>query len=106
MIKLFLSPLGRLRLIGFVEGASLLLLVFFAMPLKYFFDNAHWVETIGPIHGALFLFYLIQTMQFAMAGKRQNRKLVWQAFAASCLPFGTFYFDKTILRKLPEGEEV
>ena len=104
MTRLFNSPIERLRLIGIFEGASLLLLVLVAMPLKYGMDNASWVEAIGPVHGALFLFYMIQTIQFGMTKKKQNKKLIWQAFAASCIPFGTFYFDRTVLSKLTDED--
>lgn len=35
MIQLFKTKLGRLRIIGLLEGLSLLFLVFVAVPMKY-----------------------------------------------------------------------
>ena len=43
-----------LHAIGRVEGMSLLLLLFVAMPLKYLGDNPTHVHWIGPINGGLF----------------------------------------------------
>jgi integral membrane protein len=46
-------------MIGKIEGYSYLVLVFIAMPLKYFFDTPEWVRPIGSIHGVLFVGFMI-----------------------------------------------
>ncbi|MGQ0439259.1 DUF3817 domain-containing protein, partial [Bacillus sp. B-TM1] len=45
------TPIGRLRAIGLVEGISFLLLLFVAMPLKYFAGFATAVKITGMAHG-------------------------------------------------------
>jgi integral membrane protein len=52
MLKLF-------RIIAFLEGTSLLLLLFFAMPMKYYFQEPIYVRSIGMAHGILFVIYFI-----------------------------------------------
>ena len=52
MLKLF-------RIIAFLEGTSLLLLLFFAMPMKYYFQEPIYVRSIGMAHGILFVIYII-----------------------------------------------
>ncbi|MCR9183742.1 MAG: DUF3817 domain-containing protein, partial [Flavobacteriaceae bacterium] len=47
MIKIF-------KVVAFWEGISLLLLLFFAMPLKYIWDLPVFVSVIGMAHGILF----------------------------------------------------
>ena len=44
---MFKSALGRFRFMGFLEGSSLMLLLFIAMPLKYWFDMPSAVTLLG-----------------------------------------------------------
>lgn len=47
MKKTLTTSIGRLRLLAFLEGFSLLVLVFIAVPLKYFGSNPSLVKTLG-----------------------------------------------------------
>jgi integral membrane protein len=47
------------RIVGFVEGLSLILLLFVAMPLKYMLDMPTAVTIVGSIHGGLFILYMV-----------------------------------------------
>lgn len=65
MNKFFTTSIGRFRLIAFLEGISLIVLVFICVPLKYFFDDPSWVKLIGPVHGVLFLLFMVYAFQVA-----------------------------------------
>jgi len=86
------TPLGRLRLAGFLEGASFLALLGIAMPLKYLAGEPTPVLVVGWIHGLLFILYVVAIARAKIA-------LSWSpvrtagALAASVLPFGPFVFD-------------
>ena len=41
------TPIGRLRAMGFIEGMSLLILLFVAMPLKYWAGYPMAVTIVG-----------------------------------------------------------
>lgn len=100
MINLFKTKIGRLRIIGFFEGVSLLVLIFIAVPMKYYFDNPSLSKTLGPIHGAVFLLFLFNTLS---VGVEQNWKFTittWKVILACFIPFGTFYIDNKILSKI------
>jgi integral membrane protein len=92
MLKFFSTTLGRLRLIAFVEGISYLILLFVAMPLKYFYEQPDAVRTVGSVHGALFVAYVL----FVFLTKIEHR---WDAAKTglllfiSLIPFGNFYAD-------------
>lgn len=89
-----------LRRIGILEGASLLLLLFFAMPLKYIWDQPIFVEIIGMIHGVLFIVFVAFTLYVAMQDNwKFFNRTVW-VLLSSVLPFGTFYIDHRILKPL------
>ena len=56
---MFKNALKHFRFIGILEGSSLVLLLFIAMPLKYWFDMPQAVTIVGTIHGYIFLAYMI-----------------------------------------------
>ncbi|MBC9912914.1 DUF3817 domain-containing protein [Chitinophaga varians] len=102
MNKFFTTPLGRLRLIGLLEGISLLLLVGIAVPLKYFGNDPSLVKAIGPVHGLLFVFFVVNTITVGIAYKWAFRTTTWKVLVACMIPFGTFYVDRNILAKMKE----
>ena len=97
MKQLLSTNIGRLRIIGFLEGMSLLALIFIAVPLKYIGHDPSVVKTMGPIHGALFLLFIVNTVSVGVAQKWQL-KTTSKVLLACIIPFGTFYIDRKILR--------
>jgi integral membrane protein len=85
------------KLIALLEGTSLLLLLGFAMPMKYFFHEPIFVKTIGMAHGILFIAYLILAVMQKIASNWSLKTLAIVSIA-SVLPFGTFYVDKKYLK--------
>jgi integral membrane protein len=84
------------KIVALLEGTSLLLLLFFAMPMKYMFDEPVYVKTIGMAHGVLFIAYV-----FLAIFLKFSENWTWGKFAiicaASVIPFGTFYVEKKYL---------
>lgn len=98
IMHLLSTRMGRLRLVGFVEGISFLLLLFIAMPLKYIWGMPMAVRVVGSIHGALFLLFIYYIIQ-AYAAKNWSRRELVLALLSSVIPFGTFYVDKHLFKK-------
>lgn len=92
------TPLGRLRLIGFWEGVSFLVLLGVAMPLKYFAGWPHAVRVVGMAHGILFVLYIAAALQAARA-QAWSWSLIAQVLVASVLPAGPFWVEAKILRR-------
>lgn len=90
MIKIF-------KIIAFLEGISLLLLLFFAMPMKYIYEQPIFVKTIGMAHGLLFIAYILLAIMLKIEEKWEIRKFGIICIA-SIIPFGTFYIEKKYLR--------
>lgn len=97
MIKLFSTNIGRLRLIGFLEGISLLVLLCIGLPLKYGYNDPSLVQALGPIHGALFLLFVINTISVAIQEKWKMSDTL-KVLISCILPLGTFIADHFILR--------
>jgi integral membrane protein len=60
------SALIRYRAAAYTVGVVLVLLVGVAMPLKYLAGRPTLVEIIGPVHGFLFIVYLVVTFDLAL----------------------------------------
>ncbi len=85
-----------LRWVALFEGTSLLLLLFIAMPLKYYMSMPEAVKIVGIAHGILFLSFLV--ILFSHAAKRELGLMKTIAgFFASFIPFGTFVFKAKVL---------
>jgi integral membrane protein len=102
-MELVKSHLGRLRIIAFLEGISFLLLMFIAMPLKYYWGLTHATMDIGMAHGILFILYIFMVIPVQSELKWSPSTTLW-ALVASVLPFGTFIADVKIFRKYAEVE--
>ncbi len=92
------TPIGRLRVIAFIEGVSYLLLLGIAMPLKYFADLPAAVQIVGWIHGVLFVLYLLAVAEVTIK-HRWSFAMAAVALVASLIPFGTFLLDVRLRRE-------
>ena len=86
------------KFVALFEGLSLLLLLLFAMPMKYMAGEPIFVKTIGMAHGLLFVGYIILAVMMKFEQSWSWRKLT-EVCAASVVPFGTFYIDRKYFRK-------
>ncbi|HBK70362.1 MAG TPA: hypothetical protein DDZ39_01680 [Flavobacteriaceae bacterium] len=85
------------RIVSFLEGISYLLLLFVAVPLKYFAEDPTYVKLLGMPHGLLFVAYIILAF-LIKPDLKWDSKTFAIVLIASVLPFGTFYIDKKYLR--------
>ena len=81
-----------LRHFGWIEGASLVVLLFVAMPLRYLGDIDIAVRVVGMVHGLLFMAFLVWV---AVAARRHRWSVekIAGAVMASVIPFGPFVAD-------------
>lgn len=104
MKKYFITTIGRLRLFAFLEGISLLILILLAVPLKYLYDDPQFVKILGPVHGALFLLFVFNTLRVGIEQHWKFGQTTWKVLLACFIPFGTFYIDYTLLRVIHREE--
>jgi integral membrane protein len=94
-----MSELRQLRVVAFLEGLSFVVLLFIAMPLKYWAGLPLAVRIVGSLHGLLFLAFLWALFRAAL--ERDWPAPRWAlALLASLLPFGTFVFDRSLKREM------
>lgn len=87
-----IGTIKLLRKIGVAEGASFLLLLLVAMPMKYYFGMPLAVKLTGSIHGFLFVTY-VALAYYAKEVYHWPFKRFLLAFVSAWLPLGTFFFD-------------
>jgi integral membrane protein len=80
------------------EGVSYLVLLFIAMPVKYFLSNPLLVKYVGWIHGVLFIaYFLILIICWMFYGWSFKRVSLF--FVASLLPFFPFVVERQLRRE-------
>ncbi len=96
------SALAQFRWVALLEGVSYVVLLFVAMPLKYWFGLPLAVRVVGSLHGLLFVAFMVTLMRASVVQKWSLvRWLI--AFVSSLVPFGTFVFDRSLRRELEGG---
>jgi len=80
------------RIVALLEGVSYILLIFIAVPLKYWSGDEQYVKLLGMPHGLLFIVYLILAY-LLKSTENWSLKDLCLVMLASILPFGTFYID-------------
>lgn len=93
-----MSTLHLFRKTAFVEGISYLLLLFIAMPLKYFFDQPAMVKYVGWAHGVLFIAYMALLLTCWIKYQWKFTRVLF-FFVASLLPFVPFIVDKQLKKE-------
>jgi integral membrane protein len=63
------AALVRYRVVAYIVGVLLLVLVGIAMPLKHFADQPTLVAVVGPIHGFVYMVYLVVAFDLAVRAK-------------------------------------
>ncbi len=89
--------LKHLRLIGFIEGMSYILLIGICMPLKYIYEIPEPTRYMGMAHGVLFIYFCLLVL---IVGRQLSWSLVTIGLAllSSLIPFGTFVADFKLFR--------
>ncbi|HHJ80562.1 MAG TPA: DUF3817 domain-containing protein [Candidatus Tenderia electrophaga] len=90
--------LNNFRIISLIEGLSFLVLLFVAMPLKYYWGYPQAVSMVGMTHGLLFVAYVLVA---SMVGQRQgwSDRFMFMVVLAGMLPFGCFVLERKLKKE-------
>ncbi|MBV1849233.1 DUF3817 domain-containing protein [Catellatospora tritici] len=90
------GALTRYRVIAWIVGVMLLLLTLVAMPMKYFADDNTGVTVIAPIHGWLYVVYLVLAADLARRAQWGVKKMLVVALAGT-IPFFSFVAERMVV---------
>jgi len=85
----------RYRIIAWVVGVVLLVLVLVAMPVKYLGHNDALVGAVGPIHGFLFMVYVALTFDLGRRARWALGRMVLVMLAGT-IPFLSFWAERKV----------
>ena len=89
------SALLRYRILAYLVGVMLLVLVFVAVPLHYLADSPRLSEIVSPIHGFLFFVYVLSTFDL-------SRHTSWSLprtlliMVSGTIPFMSFVMERRV----------
>lgn len=75
------AALGRYRVMAYVVGIGLIVLVAVGVPLQYAAGAPQVAEIVGPIHGAMYIVYLATAVDLARRGRLATGQLAAIALA-------------------------
>ncbi len=99
------ARLTRFRVMAYVVGTFLLVLVLVAMPLKYFADQAGVVAVVGPVHGFIYMVYLVVSADLALRARWSLRGTLL-VLVAGTVPFLSFYVERVVVRRVRRGDRL
>lgn len=91
--------INNLRTLAVIEGISLLILFFIAMPLKYYFELPQAVTTMGWIHGSLFMGLVAYALKVAQ-NKEWSELFLFMIVLSSMVPFGMVFMDRKLKERI------
>lgn len=99
------TALRNYRVAAWVTGIGLLVLVFVAMPLKYFVGEPRPVAVVGMMHGFLYMAYIVCTLILAERTRWRPLEAV-VILLAGTIPIASFVAERQVTRRVREGRAV
>ncbi len=96
------GALARYRVMAYIVGLGLLVLVLVGMPLQYGAGQLAVVRVVGPLHGFLYIIYLVAALDLARRGRFTLLQMAAMV-GAGFLPFLAFLIERRVTRRVEEG---
>jgi integral membrane protein len=96
------TALRNYRIAAWVTGIGLLVLVFVAMPLKYFFGYPELTSIVGVTHGFLYMIYIVCTLLLAERGRWKPLDALLILIAGT-VPVASFVAERRVTRRVRAG---
>ena len=96
------AALLRYRAMAYVTGTLLVLLVFVAVPLKYWAGHPGPTSVLGAAHGFVFIVYLIAAFDLGLR-RRWDLVRFGLVLVGGLIPFLAFYMERRITGEIRRG---
>jgi integral membrane protein len=98
------SSLTFYRVMAWIVGVLLIVLVLVAVPIKYFGHNDTLVAIVGPAHGFLYMAYLIAVVNLALRSPWMHDGWGWVrtllVALAGTIPFLSFVAEHLVTKNV------
>ena len=95
------GALKRYRIMAYTVGTGLLILVFVGIPIQIWGHSKTVVAIVGPIHGYLYLIYLVAALDLARRARFGIGRLLIM-ISAGLVPFVAFIIERKIVKSMRE----
>lgn len=89
------GALLRYRVMAYAVGVGLLVLVLVGVPLQYLAGRPAVVQIVGPIHGILYIVYLLSAADLTRRGRWPLSQLLGVVLAG-LVPFVAFIVERRV----------
>ena len=89
------GPLKAYRVMAYVTGVLLLVLLLVAMPLKYLADSPELVRVVGVAHGWLYMAYVVAALVLAYRLRWTPVRTLLVVLAGT-VPFASFVAERRV----------
>jgi integral membrane protein len=93
------GALIRYRVMAFIVGTALIVLVFVAIPLRYWAGKKGVALVVAPIHGYLYIIYLIAAADLARRARWKLGRILL-VVAAGFVPFLAFIVEHRVNQQM------
>ncbi|HEX6353586.1 MAG TPA: DUF3817 domain-containing protein [Actinophytocola sp.] len=87
---------------AYIVGVGLLALCF-GMVMNYAFDEGQYSAVIGPVHGFLYIVYLVAIVDLALKA-RWSLKGTILVMLSGVVPVGSFFAERAVTRRVQQGQ--
>lgn len=98
------GALLRFRVMAYVTGVLLVVLVFVAMPLKYIGDDDRLVAIVGVAHGWMYMLYLVAAFMLAFQLRWSLGRTILLLLAGT-IPFASFVAERRVTHSLAARDD-
>jgi len=98
------GALLRYRVMAYVVGTGLVILVFVGIPLQWWAHSKGVVDVVGPLHGFLYIVYLFFALDLWRRARWSLVRIVAMV-AAGFVPGLAFYMELQMTRRFTEEED-
>jgi integral membrane protein len=95
------GALTRYRVMAYVVGTMLIILVCIGVPLRYAANEPGLVSIVGPLHGFLYIVYLVVAFDLARRGRFNLLELAAMVLSG-LVPTLAFIVERRITRRAEE----
>jgi len=96
------TALRNYRVAAWITGIVLIVLAFVAMPMKYLVDDPTLVAVIGPMHGFLYMGYIVCTLILAERCRWKPVQALLVLLAGT-IPVASFVAERKVTREVRAG---
>lgn len=96
------AALKRFRIVAYIVGTFLILLMFVAMPLKYIAKDDSLVTFISPIHGLCYMVYLVLAFHLAQQAGWKFWPHTVGLMLGGTVPIASFFVERWAHRRILE----